>query len=222
MEILKGQALKQLHDDAIIKRVLEGEKELYEILLRRYNQTLYRAIRSYINDSMEVEDVMQNTYLQAYEKLHQYRGDAAFPTWLIRVGINQALMQLRKRKKQRQLFAASADEEQFNNIISLSDHKMMNPEKRIILDETKRLVERAIDQLPEKYRAVYVLREIEGINNQEVALCLDLSESNVKVRLHRAKSLLKETLYKLTLTSDIYEFGNIRCDRLVERVMSLI
>ncbi|GJM32487.1 MAG: RNA polymerase sigma factor [Saprospiraceae bacterium] len=220
MEILHRQTL-QLDDKEIVSRILEGEKELYEILLRRYNQTLFRAIRSYINEQVDVEDAMQNTYLRAYEKLNQYRGESAFHTWLIRIGINEALKHLRSRKKRQNLFSVN-DEDHTSNIIQLSDQKMMNPEMKVIQGETRRLIEKAIDQLPEKYRTVYMLREVEGIPNSEIADCLDISESNVKVRLHRAKTLLKETLYNLSLTTEVFEFGNTHCDLLVARVMQLI
>ncbi len=221
MEILQENTLRDSGDEEIISRILAGEKELYQILLRRYNQTLFRAIRSYVKNPLEVEDLMQNTYLQAFEKLYQYRGEAAFRTWLIRIGINQALMYLRQHKRHHQLFTPADDVFSYQ-IRNISDQNMANPEKKIIQEEYKQLFETAVDQLPEKFRAVFVLREIEGISNQDVAQCLGLSESNVKVRLHRAKIHLKEILYNLTFTKDIFEFGNVRCDRLVMAVLSLI
>ncbi len=211
----------EIKDFEIVNRVLHGEKELYEILLRRYNQTLYRAVRSYVQDENEVADVMQETYLKAFEKLHQFRKKASFSTWLIRIGINEALMQLRANKSRPQHESAYTPSNR-TLIDKLTDVNKMNPEKKAIQKETRYFLERAIDLLPEKYRSVYMLREVEGLNNSEAATCLQISENNAKVRLHRAKSLLKERLYDLTDRTEIYEFGNNRCDELVSRVMSRI
>lgn len=211
----------EIKDFEVVNRVLHGEKELYEILLRRYNQTLYRAVRSYVQDENEVADVMQETYLKAFEKLHQFRKEASFSTWLIRIGINEALMQLRAKKSQPQHESAYTPSNR-TLIDQLADVNKMNPEKKAIQKETRYFLEQAIDLLPEKYRSVYMLREVEGLSNSEAATCLQISENNTKVRLYRAKTLLKEKLYDLTDRTKIYEFGNNRCDELVSRVMSRI
>lgn len=218
---LSGYDSGQMPDTIIINRILGGEKELFEILLRRYNQTLYRAIRGYLKNEAEIRDIMQDTYLKAYEKLEQYRGDAAFATWLIRIGINEVLLRIRKQKKSR-LFSLVPEHQQPENIFQLPDHTFMNPEKQVIRHEIRALVEKAIENLPEKFRIVYILKEIEGMNINAIAGCLSLSENNVKVRLHRARHLLKDALYRLSADASLFEFGNTRCDRLVEQVMSRI
>lgn len=216
MEAIKRSEFKSstIPDERVVQRVLEGEKELFEILMRRYNQTLYRAVRSYLRDGNDVDDALQNSYLKAYQKLHQFKSDAAFSTWLVRIGINEALQQLRKKKASQEVNMGRNE-----NIIQFADKMDMNPEKKVINHENRQLIERAVDRLPEKYRAVYMLREIEGMKNAEVAECLELTESNVKVRFHRARNLLKESLYELSADAEIFEFGNDKCDRLVERVM---
>jgi RNA polymerase sigma-70 factor (ECF subfamily) len=211
----------QMHDSVVVRRVLAGEKELFEILLRRYNQKLFRVIRSYLKDSGDVEDAMQDTYLKAFDKLQQFQGNAAFSTWLIRIGINEALLRLRRLKKERQLYDVG-DTFTEARLIQLPDAKQMNPEKLAIRHETKLLIERAIDQLPEKYRVVYVLKEAEGMDHDQIAALLNLSDANVKVRLHRAKALLKDALYKLSADTTIFEFGNQRCDAIVLFVMARI
>jgi RNA polymerase sigma factor (sigma-70 family) len=211
----------QISDKEVVERVLNGEKELYELLMRRHNQKLYRAVRSYLKEETEAADVMQDTYLRAYEKLHQFRNDALFSTWLIRIGINAALGKLREGKR----FAPAISLEGMldNNIIlQLPEPSLMDPEKIAIQKEVKQLLEKAIDSMPEKYRIIYVLREIEDMSVSEITQCLDLSESNVKVRLHRAKAMLKETLYKLSINQDVFEFGSKRCDALVARVMAAL
>ncbi|HEY4653196.1 MAG TPA: RNA polymerase sigma factor [Cyclobacteriaceae bacterium] len=211
----------QMQDEVVVNRVLGGEKELFEILLRRYNQTLYRVIRGYLRDEEDVEDAMQNTYMKAFDKLQQFQGNAAFSTWLIRIGINEALLRLRRIKKSRSVYVTDVDVDG-EKIIQLPDNKLMNPEKQAINLETRQLIEKAIDQLPEKYRIIYMLKEVEGMKNEEIASCLELSEPNVKVRLHRARTILKDTLYKISAGGEIFEFGNSRCDRVVMRVMGVV
>lgn len=218
---LERASSSQLEDAVVVRRVLGGEKELFEILLRRYNQTLYRVIRGYLRDEADVEDAMQDTYLKAYDKLEQFQGKAAFSTWLIRIGINEALLRLRKLKRVRSLVSQEADVDAAR-IFQLPDTRQMNPEKQAIQVETRKLLENAIDHLPEKFRVIYMLKEVEGLKNEEIARCLDISEPNVKVRLHRARTLLKDSLYRISSSAEIFGFGNSRCDGIVARVMRAI
>ncbi len=214
-----GPQAATMADSEVVQRVVHGEKGLYEILMRRYNQTLFRAVRSYLHKEEDVQDAMQDTYLKAYAKLDQFKGEAAFSTWLVRIGINEALQQLRKARTMR----VHADPDvRMEQLGQLPDTGAMNPEQRTIQGEHRKLLEQAIDKLPEGYRAVYMLREVEGMNVAETAQCLDLSESNVKVRLHRAKDMLKEAIWKHHAEAPAFEFGNSHCDRLVEAVMARI
>jgi RNA polymerase sigma factor (sigma-70 family) len=208
-------------DDNIVSRILKGEKELFEILLRRHNQTLYRVLRSYLHDETEIEDAMQETYLKAYAGLDKFRGESTFSTWLIRIGINEALIRIRDIRKKK-VFYLFDDRTKAAHFLQTPDNSKMNPEKRAIQIEIRLLIERSIDRLPGKYRIVYILKEVEGWEIIEIAAALDLSAGNVKVRLHRARNLLKDALYTLSCESDIFEFGKTRCDRVVERVMHYI
>lgn len=210
----------KITDSEIVKRILAGEKELYEMLLRRNNQKLYRVIRGYIKNEAEIEDIMQNTYLKAYEKLFQFKHEAQFSTWLMRIGINQALSRLRETSKIYNIenFSSSSN----HSIMEIPDNTQSNPERKIIKQESKVLLEKTIDSLEEKYRVVYMLREVEGMSISEISDCLDLSNSNVKVRLHRAKNTLKEKLFELTTKAELYEFGNSRCDRISAFVVDSI
>lgn len=209
----------QLPDSEVVRRVMEGEKELYEILMRRNNQKLYRVIRTYLKEEHEVEDAMQNTYLKAYMKLHQFKAEAQFSTWLIRIGINEALARLRQKEK---LTLAPQDDMLTYNVLQLPDANHMNPESGTIHKEMQQLLEKAIDALPEKYKVVYILREVEEMSTSEITQCLNISESNLKVRLHRAKASLKESLFELSATRQVYNFGSGRCDRMVEKVMKAL
>jgi RNA polymerase sigma factor (sigma-70 family) len=223
MEALKisDYRTSTLDDAQIVRRILAGEKELFEILLRRYNQTLFRVIRGYLKDQDEVQDAMQNAYLKAYDKLFQFQGNSSFSTWLIRIGINEALLRLKELKKGK-VISLDTFLPTSKTLINQIPDKQMNPEKAILSQEAKQLLEQAIDNLPEKYRVIYVLKEIEGLETPQIEESLGLSESNVKVRLHRAKKLLKDNLYHLSSKGQVFEFGNSRCDAVVHFVMGRI
>ncbi len=218
---LRNKKEYMLSDSDIVNKIVAGEKELYEILLRRNNQALYRVIRSYMKEQEEIEDIMQNTYLKAFEKLYQFKHNSKFSTWLIRIGINEALARLKSKGRYINLYNT---ENQISDrkILEFSDPDQINPEKKIIRKETVLMLEKAIDKLNIKYRNVFVLRELEGLSINEISTCLSLSESNVKVRLHRAKSKIKENLYDLSFKKEIFEFGLSQCDGIVNKVMRAI
>ncbi len=212
----------KLTESEIIHRILSGEGELYEILLRRNNQKLFRVIRSYIKDNSEVEDIMQNTYLKAFEKLYQFKHTSSYSTWLIRIGINEVLARLREKEKVVHLSLPDSEDRK-DNVLEIPDSNQMNPEKRIISNEAKQLLENAIDSLQTKYRTVYMLREIEGMSIQEISTCLGVTPSNVKVRIHRARKMLKEHLYELTANKeDVFGFGFSKCDQITDVVMERV
>ena len=216
MKVIKIDDYKnhKVLDYDVIKKILSGEKGLYEILMRRNNQKLYRVIRSYINDEDLIKDVMQDTYIKAYEKLYQYNQKAAFSTWLIRIGINEALHELRSKRPK----VISHPNVELNKV-NIIDLKNVNPEKAIIQQEAKWVLEKAISSLPEKYRVIYMLREIENMKIKDIGDCLDLSVGNVKVRIHRSKQMLKDKLYELSQKPNVFEFGFSKCDTLVNIVM---
>lgn len=208
---------EKTREPELIKKILAGEKELYGILVRQNNLKLYRVIRSYLKNEQEVEDAMQNTYVKAYEKLFQFSGNAEFSTWLIRIGINTALKALKDKEKQ--AFINEGDE-LIENDANHSEAEL-DPEKSTIRNEIKEELEKAIDSLSLKYRSIYVLHEIEKLSVSDIAAITGLTEVNVRVRLHRAKSLLRSELEKHTIT-DIYEFGNERCDAMIKGVIEII
>ena len=213
---------KKIKESDVVKRIIGGEKELFEILLRRNNQKLYRVIRTYLKNEAEIEDVMQNSYIKAYTKLYQFKLEASFSTWLIRIGINEALAQLKRKSKIYQL-DEQADDFNSNIILEIQDKRQSNPQDKMIERETKYLLEQAIDNLEIKYREVYILKEVEEMSIKEVSSALNITTSNVKIRVHRAKAMLKENLYKLSSNNkNVFEFGFSRCDKIIENVMSQI
>lgn len=211
----------RIKETEIIKRILGGEKELYEILVRRNNQKLYRVIRSYLKEEAEIEDVMQNSYLIAYTKLFQFKLESSFSTWLIRIGINESLARLKKEEKVYPL-GNIAENDRSIRILEIPDTKQLNPQDKMIQNETKQLLEKAIDQLDIKYKTIYVMKEVEEMSLKEIAAVLDLTVANVKIRLHRSKEILKEKLYTLTNNKNVFEFGFSRCDGMTENVMKNI
>lgn len=219
METNRGtkESLFMMTDEIIIERILKGEIELFEILVRRYNQILYRTVRSYLNDESEIEDVMQETYINAFQKLHQFNNKSLFSTWLIRIGINEALQKNRKLSKVK-LQTTSLEEKTYQ----LPDNTSVNQENKLAQTERAGFIEKAFEKLPEKYRVVFMLNEVEGMSIIEIAECLDISQSNVKVRLHRSRAMMKESLLGMVKKSELFEFGNSRCDRILEYVMGAI
>lgn len=211
----------KIKEDELIKRILNGEKELYEILVRRNNQKLYRIIRSYLKDEAEIEDVMQDSYVKAFTKLYQFKLESTFSTWLIRIGINESLIRLKEIGK---LYHLNEESENLksNTILEMPDSKQLNPQEKMIRKEAKQLLENAIDSLALKYKTVYIMKEVEEMSLKEIAIALDLTLANVKVRLHRSKQMLKEHLYEVANSKRIFEFGFSRCDRITENVMRSI
>ena len=207
-----------LGEPLIIKRILGGEKELYEILVRRNNQKLYRVIRAYLKDDAEIEDAMQDSYIKAYTKLYQFKLDSSFSTWLVRIGINQALARLREKGRLRSIDSRGGCIP-LNAAMELPDPGQPNPQQRMVHMETRQILERAIDNLDPKYRMVYILKDVEGMELKDIALALDLTLANVKIRLHRSREMLKGSLYCLSVHEDVFEFGNGNCDRITEKVM---
>jgi len=211
----------KIKETEIIKRILSGEKELYEILVRRNNQKLYRIIRSYLKDDAEIEDIMQDSYVKAFTKLYQFKLESSFSTWLIRIGINESLARLKEKGKLYHLNEQS-DNLKSNTILEIPDNRQLNPQDKMVRNETKQILENAIDSLGIKYKTVYVMKEVEEMSLKEIAIALDLTIANVKVRLHRSKEMLKEKLYEVANEKSIFEFGFSRCDRITENVMKRI
>jgi RNA polymerase sigma-70 factor (ECF subfamily) len=205
-------------DIEVINRILQGEKNLYAVIVRRYNQRLYRVGMSILNDDAEVEDVMQVAYINAYENLGKFAFRASFSTWLTRILINECLLRLKKRGK---TFIMN-DDNMENEIQHLQAGENQTPVTKVLNAELKTILDDAIRKLPEIYRTVFIMREIENMNVAETQQCLAISEVNVKVRLNRAKAMLRELLANYYKKEDILHFHLTRCDRMVEQVMNKI
>jgi RNA polymerase sigma-70 factor (ECF subfamily) len=209
-------------DGTVIDRVLGGEKNAYALLMRKYNQRLYRIVRSYLKDGDEIEDVLQGTYIKAYEQLPRFEKRSSFSTWLIRIAINEALARSTHQKRFHSLDAHAADGRAAAQGATDQPATTETPMGILMNTELKFLLEGAVDRLPDKYRSVFVMREIEGMSVAETSASLDITETNVKVRLNRAKGMLRETISGFYGDVEVFHFDLIRCDRIVDAVLRRI
>jgi len=200
----------------VIARIRDGEHWCFEILMRRHNRRVFRATRAILKRDDEAEDVMQEAYVRAYEHLEEFRGEASFATWITRIAIHEALA--RKRREQR--FDPIEAAPQQTTLMPLESPR--NPEQAVNDQQLRAVLERAIDALPDEFRAVFVLRAVEQMSGAEAALCLDIPEETVKTRLHRARLRLQEVIVHALDESSTraFEFHLTRCDRVVKGVLN--
>lgn len=206
-------------DEEIVERVLAGETQLYELIMRRYNQRLYRAVRAILRDESETEDVMQDAYVRAFQHLNQFAGRSSFSTWLTRIAVHESFARLRKRGRLSQLDEGSSEAD-----TSMLYSKSENPEQQTSNAELGSLLEEAILSLPEQFRAVVMLRDVEEMSTAETADALEISEENVKTRLHRGHALLRKNLQARVSSNatSAFPFMGERCDRVVAHVLECI
>jgi RNA polymerase sigma-70 factor (ECF subfamily) len=204
-----------LSDEDIVSRILDGETPLFEILMRRHNQRIYRTARAILRDEREAEDVMQEAYVNAYTHLDQFDGRARFSTWLTKIAVYEALARARRRKRHESLDEVAV--ETFTTPSSSPD-----PEQQAFGRELGRLIESAVDGLGDGYREVFMLRQVEGLSTAETADVLGVSEDVVKTRFSRARHALQRDLLDRTSAGTVaaFTFGEARCDRLVAAVLA--
>lgn len=194
-------------EEELIARILAGEKRLFEILIRKYNQRLYRLGMSILESEEEAKDAMQTAYINAYEHLEGFEQRSTFGTWVTRIMLNQCYEQKRQRRPFINKF------EQPDNYINMN-----TPANELANKELANILEKAIAQLPEKYRLVFVLREIEEMSVRETSATLNIEEPNVKVRLNRAKIMLRQNLNGY-MKDHVFDFHLSKCDAIVNYVM---
>jgi RNA polymerase sigma-70 factor (ECF subfamily) len=206
-----------LTDEEIVARVRAGEPELFALLMRRHNARVYRAARAIVRDDGEAEDVMQDAYVRAYEHLGEFEGRSRFSTWLTRIAVYEALARVRRSKRFDSLDAHTEEP-------AMSTHPASSPEQQASDLEMRALLENAVEGLPDEFRAVFMLRAVEGMSGAEVAECLDIPEDTVRTRLFRARGRLQEMLLASIEPAlpSIYEFHLSRCDRVVAAVLARI
>lgn len=202
-------------DMALIGDVLKGDAQAFETLMRRHNRRLFRVARSILRDDSEAEDALQDGYIQAFRNLQAFRGDAQLSTWLTRIVVNAAL---ERRRRGRTPVDADAEVESF--AAGPDGVFPETPESLTMRGELRRVMEHAIDGLPEEYRSVFMLRAVEGLSVEETAASLGISEGNTKVRFSRARARLRDALGRQLgpLIENVFAFDGRRCDRIVAHV----
>lgn len=201
-------------DAALVSSIVAGEAHAFERLMRQHNRRLFRVARSILRDDAEAEDAVQEGYIKAHRAIAGFRGEASLSTWLTRIVVNQALAQ--RRRPGRTDSPGSADDMPERDVDSVPE----TPETLAMRDELRRLIERAVDGLPEAHRSVFMLRAVEGLSVEETSASLGISPANTKVRLLRARARLRQALGEQLgpLLEDVFAFDGDRCDRIVEHV----
>jgi RNA polymerase sigma-70 factor (ECF subfamily) len=200
-------------DEQVIARVLGGDVPVFELLMRRHNERVYRAVRSILQDESEAEDAMQAAYLHAFAHLGEFEGRAAFATWLTRIAVHEAMA-----RKKRSLRVAPRD----GAVFECLEMPGRDPEAQTLDKEHRDILTSAIDALPEHFRTVFILRQVQELSIEETARSLDLKEETVKTRLHRARALLRRALLERMepQAGRVLPFLAPRCDRVVAGVLS--
>src|SRR5262245_42897095 len=204
-------------DEEVVSRVLAGDTALFEVLMRRHNERVYRAARAILRDAKEAEDVMQEAYVNAYAHLAQFDGRAKFSTWLTKIAIYEALLRAQRRGRLEPLDDLAEE-------ILMPTTPPPDPEHQAFGGELRELIEEAIDALGDGYREVFMLRQVQGLSTAETADILGVSEDVVKTRLTRARHAIQQNLLDRTgaATAHAFMFGQSHCDRVVAAVLARI
>ena len=211
-----ASAFLLMSDREAVNDVMRGNREMFEVIVRRYNEQLYRIGMAYLRQHAQTEDAMQNAYLKAFQNLAQFQGHSSFATWLTRIMINECLMMLRVQKRRR---VESIDDDHLN-----SHHESFaTPSVDPLQDqEMKAMLEQALAALPRMHRAVYLLREMQHLSTAETAESLGISVENVKVCLHRAREGLKAELLKSAAGVELVSYPATYCDPMTARVLKAV
>lgn len=209
-------------DADLADRSARGDQAAFEMVMRRHNTRLFRVARSILKHDEEAEDALQDAYLHAYRHMGDFRGSAQLGTWLTRIVINQALMNVRRQKRDQVLVSFDDRRTPADRETGMPDTISESPPDATLRAETRQLLERRIDELPLAFRTVFVMREVEEMTVEETAHCLEIPEATVRTRLFRARALLREALARdLDIaTTGVFGFAGDRCDRIVARVLT--
>jgi RNA polymerase sigma-70 factor, ECF subfamily len=208
-------------DRALASRVASGDRQAFEGLMRRYNRRLYRLARATLRDGTEAEDALQEAYLAAYHSIGKYRGEAALSTWLSRLVMNECLGRLRRARRRDNIVPIRPMNAVEEEGLAAMDAEKQAPDEAMLRAELRALIERRLDQLPQGFRVVFVMRSVEEMSVEETAQCLGIPEATVRSRHFRARSLLREALAQdIDLAErDVFSFGGAHCDRIVGAVL---
>jgi RNA polymerase sigma-70 factor (ECF subfamily) len=211
-------------DLSIARRVVAGDGSAFELLMRRHNRRLYRLARATLHNDAEAEDALQEAYLRAYRSIGQFRGDSALLTWLSRLVLNECFARLRRETRRQNVIPMVVDPGTHVDIDAMNADDSNSPDKAAARTELRALLERKLDELPDVFRVVFVLRSVEEMSIEETAECLAIPEATVRSRHFRARNLLREALVQEVdlIERDLFEFGGAQCDRVVAGVLARI
>ncbi len=210
-------------DAGLVELAQQGDREAFRHIMQRCNQRLFRIARGVLNNDSEAEDVVQEAYANAFAKLDGFRGDASLITWMTRIVLNEAYGRLRQARPTVAVEQIEMAQAAGSQVLQFpARYGMEDPAASAARAQIRRLVERAIDDLPEPFRIVFVMREIEECSVEETAIGLDLLPETVKTRLHRARRLLRASLSDTLAATlgDAFPFLGQRCERMTERVLA--
>jgi RNA polymerase sigma-70 factor (ECF subfamily) len=213
--------LDAVDDAGLVRNAQRGNTAAFGSIMRRYNRRLYRTARAILKDDARAEDALQEAYIAAFRHLNDYRGEAALGTWLTRIVVNQALQALRATRRER-VVVPFDESDKDHEAMNVPDAQGTTPESALLGAETRALIERNIDALPQVYRTVFMLREVEELTVDETASALDIPAATVRSRLFRAKVRLREALAQEmdAATQAAFGFDGARCDRIVRSVLA--
>ena len=217
LDTIKWLPNESFSEQELIERILDGEKKLYEIIVRRFNPYLYKIGRSYNFSHEDTEDLMQDSFVDAYKNLSQFEARSGFKTWLIRIMLNNCF-----RKKSKSSFKNETMKEITDSDRPLYSQSGEDTANLVSRRELNSIIETAMAQLPHEYRMLFSLREINGCSVAETAELLNISEANVKVRLNRTKTMLRNNIENDFIGENIFEFNLVYCSAMVNRVMNEI
>lgn len=209
---------EQYTDLEVVQKIVSGEVELFEIIIRRNNPSLYKVGRSYNYNHEDTQDLMQDTYIDAFTALSKFENRSSFKTWIIKIMLNNCYKKQQKWSS-KNIITTEINE---NSTPMFSNNQQTDTNKTVMNRELNFVIENSLQQIPMDYRLVFTLREVNGLNIAETADTLNISEANVKVRLNRAKTMLRKEVEKSYSAEDIFEFNLVYCDAMVQRVINKI
>ena len=221
---MKGETLEETaglagDDGSIARRIAHGDRVAFELLMRRHNRRLYRLARATLRDGAEAEDALQEAYLQAFRAMGQFRGDASLSTWLSRLVLNECLGRIRRHDRRENVIPMVAANDRVTDACVDNSE---SPDAAMARAQVRNLLERRVDELPDSFRTVFVMRSVEDLSVAETSALLGIPEETVRSRHFRAKSMLRAALESQLgqAESDLFDFGAEHCDRVVTGVLA--
>ena len=221
--LARSGPMASLADHELATRAAAGDGQAFTVIMRRHNRLLFRTARSILKSDVDAEDALQEAYLRAWRAIDGFRSEAKLSTWLARIVINESLARLRRGRGAQVIPLDSTTTELDHDPMEerMEDDPDQQPERMAMRSELRRMMEACIDRLPDAFRSVFILRAVEEMSVEDVAIALELPEATVRTRLFRARGLLREGLSRDidVAMADAFAFDGERCDRIVARVL---